>query len=98
MTPEYSPAIWSNYFKCSAVAYLFANSLSFEIHYKNGTHSRVHGEKVTTTGPPPLLNILELNIVAVLDKRNLPEDAVKIHCIAPFWNSTETLQATMGLA
>lgn len=84
-------------FFCMAVAYLFADSLSFEIEYKNGSRMllRNDGEMVNISRPgvENPRKIDEFNVIGVLDII-LNVDAVGVHCLAPWWNATDGLKAT----
>lgn len=85
-------------FVCTSSAYLFAQSLTFEIEYRNGTTTLVKGNhdfKPSKT-PPKIRIIYELNHKAVLDV-NLTPDISMIHCLAPFGNSTEIIRTTKYL-
>ncbi|CAL8147613.1 unnamed protein product [Orchesella dallaii] len=84
----------STQFFCTGSAYLFADSLSFEIEFKNGTKHLLQddGEMVNISNPysENPRKIDEFNVLGVLNI-NLPIDAVAIHCLAPWWNSTDIM-------
>lgn len=99
----------STHFVCTASAFLFADSLAFEVRYKNGTTvliQEIQEEHSSSSSLPQNLhsssknkkphNILELNVRALLDKRKLSKDVTDINCIAPFWNDTEILKAKVS--
>ncbi|ODN06119.1 Hemicentin-2 [Orchesella cincta] len=93
-TPEILYTESSSRFFCTGSAYLFADSLSFEIEYKNGTKRLLQddGKVVNISNPysENLRKIDEFNVLGVLNI-NLPIDAIAIHCLAPWWNSTDIM-------
>ncbi|CAL8147586.1 unnamed protein product [Orchesella dallaii] len=97
--PEILYTNGSTQFFCVGSAFLFADSLNFEIEYKNRTINRyiLKGDDVSINVSNPYSEnprkIDEFNVIGVLDI-NLPIDAVGIHCVAPWWNSTEVMKTS----
>ncbi|CAL8147610.1 unnamed protein product, partial [Orchesella dallaii] len=93
-TPEVLYTNGSTQFFCIGSAFLFADSLSFEIEFKNGTkHLLQDDSEMVNISNPYSENprkIDEFNVLGVLNI-NLPIDAVAIHCLAPWWNSTDIM-------
>lgn len=97
---EVPPILYTNgttQFFCMAVAYLFADSLSFEIEYKNGSRMLLRNDgnavNISSPGIENPRKIDEFNIIGVLDMM-LNVDAVGVRCLAPWWNATGGLKAT----
>lgn len=84
-------------FYCMATAFLFADSLRFELEYMNGTvvtlSSDYHLVNVTNPGKEDNRKILGLNIVGVLDIK-LPGEATAVHCVAHWWNDTSVIRTS----
>lgn len=86
-------------FVCKAVAYLFADSISFEIQFKNGSRRLLHDEdsvlrvKITNPEREDRRRIDEFNFIGILDI-SLPLEAVAINCLAPFGNSSDVLSVS----
>lgn len=97
----------STHFVCTASAFLFADSLAFEVHYKNGTTVLIQEESLSSSSTLPQKlhsnmktkkphHILELNVRALLDKRKLSKDVTDVNCLAPFWNDTKVLKSRVS--
>lgn len=84
-------------FFCTAVFFLFADSLSFEIEYQNGSTAQLVGNmetvNISNPGGSHDRKIDEFNLIGILDIK-LPIDAVGVTCIAPWWNETGGLRAS----
>ncbi|ODM96755.1 hypothetical protein Ocin01_09932, partial [Orchesella cincta] len=83
----------SSQFICTGTAFLFADSLGFEIEFQNGSQYLLNdgdGIKVSTLTREHPRKIGTLNVMAQLDI-NMPMEAVAIHCIAPWINSTTNM-------
>ncbi|CAL8128791.1 unnamed protein product [Orchesella dallaii] len=97
---EVSEILYTNtttQFFCAATAYLFADSLSFEIEFENGTRYLLQddGENVNISNPS-LENprkVLDFNVLGILNI-NLRIGTVAIHCLAPWWNRTDVMVTT----